>query len=69
MEWSTIWDLFTWASSRRIVFLDGRRARPLMEIRLIIYGLLLIPVMIFYPPGLVDIFQRIGELIRRRRSV
>jgi branched-chain amino acid transport system permease protein len=42
--------------------------KPLMEIRLIIYGLLFVVVMMFYPPGFAGILQRVGELIRRRRS-
>ncbi|HIC90019.1 MAG TPA: branched-chain amino acid ABC transporter permease, partial [Anaerolineae bacterium] len=32
--------------------------KPLMEIRLVIYGLLLVLVMIFYPGGLADIYKR-----------
>jgi len=42
--------------------------KPLMEIRLILYGLLLILVMIFYPEGLAGVFRRVGELIKRRRG-
>lgn len=42
--------------------------KPLMEIRLIIYGLLLILTMIFYPGGLAGLFHRIGELIGRQRE-
>jgi len=41
--------------------------KPLMEIRLIIYGLFLILTMIFYPGGLAGLFQGIGELIKKRR--
>lgn len=40
--------------------------KPLMEIRLILYGVLLILVMILYPAGLAGILQRVGELLKRR---
>jgi len=42
--------------------------KPLMEIRLIIYGLLLIVSMIFYPAGLSGIARRIVERIRARQA-
>ncbi|MBM4465436.1 MAG: branched-chain amino acid ABC transporter permease [Chloroflexi bacterium] len=42
--------------------------KPLMEIRLIIYGLFVILTMIFYPGGLVGIIRGIGGSIRRRRA-
>ncbi len=42
--------------------------KPLMEIRLVIYGLFLILTMIFYPGGLVGIIRGIGGSIRRRRA-
>jgi branched-chain amino acid transport system permease protein len=35
--------------------------KSLMEVRLIIYGLLLVLTMIFYPPGIAGIVWRIGE--------
>lgn len=35
--------------------------KSLMEVRLIIYGLLLVLTMVFYPPGLAGIVWRIGE--------
>jgi branched-chain amino acid transport system permease protein len=38
--------------------------KPLMEVRLVIYGLLLIVVMIFYSGGLADLFQRVMERVR-----
>jgi branched-chain amino acid transport system permease protein len=42
--------------------------KSLMEIRLIIYGLLLILVMIFYPAGLAGLVHRIGDVIRKWRG-
>ena len=42
--------------------------KPLMEIRLIIYGALLILVMIFYPDGLGAIYQRFKQSLRLRGS-
>jgi len=39
--------------------------KPLMEIRLIIYGMLLVLAMIFYPRGFAGILQKIGEMIKR----
>jgi branched-chain amino acid transport system permease protein len=42
--------------------------KPLMEIRLIIYGLLLVLVMMFYPRGLAGAFQTVEEQIKRRRG-
>lgn len=38
--------------------------RPLMEIRLIIYGLLLILIMIFYPGGLAAIYEQLVDFIK-----
>ncbi len=38
--------------------------RPLMEIRLIIYGLLMILVMIYYPGGLAAVYAQLVDLIR-----
>lgn len=35
--------------------------KSLMEVRLIIYGLLLVLTMVFYPPGLAGVVWRIGE--------
>ena len=40
--------------------------RPLMEIRLIIYGILLILVMIFYPGGLAGIYNQVAELVKEK---
>lgn len=42
--------------------------KPLMEIRLIIYGFLLVLVMMFYPRGLAGAFQTVEEQIKRRRE-
>lgn len=42
--------------------------KRLMEYRLIIYGLLLILVMIFYPAGLNGLYQSITEWFRHRRA-
>lgn len=42
--------------------------KQLFEIRLIIYGMLLILTMIFYPAGLVGIIASVMEWIKRRRS-
>jgi len=42
--------------------------RSLLEMRLIIYGALLILVMIFYPSGLAGIFRQIGHLVTRLRK-
>jgi branched-chain amino acid transport system permease protein len=42
--------------------------KRLMEYRLIIYGLLLILVMIFYPAGLSGLYQTVTQWIKRRRS-
>jgi len=39
--------------------------KPLLEIRLIIYGFVLILVMILYPPGFAGIVRRVGRAIRR----
>ena len=40
--------------------------KPLMEIRLIIYGFLLVLVMMFYPQGLAGAFQQWGKRMGRR---
>lgn len=42
--------------------------KSLMEVRLIIYGLLLMATIVFYPAGLVGILQTVWERIRRRES-
>jgi branched-chain amino acid transport system permease protein len=42
--------------------------KSLMEIRLIIYGLLLMATIVFYPAGLVGILQTVWERIRGRES-
>ncbi len=42
--------------------------KQLFEIRLIIYGLLLILTMIFYPAGLAGILASVMEWIKRRRA-
>jgi branched-chain amino acid transport system permease protein len=42
--------------------------KPLMEIRLIIYGLFLIISMIFYPKGLAGIFLSVVRLIKGRKE-
>lgn len=42
--------------------------KSLMEIRLIIYGLLLLTVITVYPPGLAGVVQAIQERIRRQSS-
>ncbi len=42
--------------------------KPLMAVRLIIYGFFLILVMMFYPQGLSGLFQMIGEWIKGRRE-
>lgn len=42
--------------------------RPLMEVRLIIYGILLMLVMIFYPNGLAGIYQQGVGLFRKKIS-
>ena len=39
--------------------------KPLMDIRLVIYGALLIGVMIFYPSGLAGFLKRVPGLIKR----
>jgi branched-chain amino acid transport system permease protein len=46
-----------------IPFFDS--LKKLMEYRLIIYGLLLILVMIFYPAGLNGLYQRFKNAIKR----
>jgi branched-chain amino acid transport system permease protein len=38
--------------------------KPLMEIRLIIYGLLMILVMIFYPRGIAGVFRQVQARLR-----
>lgn len=40
--------------------------KPLMQIRLVLYGVFLIVVTILYPKGLAGLFQSIGERIRER---
>jgi branched-chain amino acid transport system permease protein len=42
--------------------------KPLMEIRLIIYGLFLILTMILYPQGLAGVIHSIGQMIERRKE-
>jgi branched-chain amino acid transport system permease protein len=42
--------------------------KPLMEMRLIIYGFLLVLVMMFYPRGLAGALPRLGEWIKQRRE-
>jgi branched-chain amino acid transport system permease protein len=42
--------------------------KSLMEVRLIIYGLLLILVMIFYPAGIVGLLRGVGQWIKQRRK-
>ena len=42
--------------------------KSLMEIRLIIYGLLLLTAITVYPPGIAGVVQAIQERIRRRIS-
>jgi branched-chain amino acid transport system permease protein len=42
--------------------------KPLMELRLIIYGLFLIICMIFYPKGLAGIFLSVVRLIKGRKQ-
>lgn len=38
--------------------------KSLMEVRLIIYGLLLVLVMVFYPPGMAGLIWKIGEKLK-----
>ena len=40
--------------------------KPMMEIRLVIYGLLLVLVMIFYPGGLAQLYQNILDLFKTK---
>jgi branched-chain amino acid transport system permease protein len=42
--------------------------KPMMEIRLVIYGLLLILVMIFYPGGIAQLYQNTLDLFKMKRS-
>jgi branched-chain amino acid transport system permease protein len=42
--------------------------KSLMEYRLIIYGLVLILIMIFYPAGLNGLYQRVKVALQNRRS-
>ena len=42
--------------------------KKLMEYRLIIYGLLLIIVMIFYPAGLSGLYQQIRQMFRKQEK-
>jgi branched-chain amino acid transport system permease protein len=42
--------------------------KSLMEIRLIIYGLLLVLTMILYPAGLAGIFEKISEVVKNRKK-
>jgi len=42
--------------------------KKLMEYRLIIYGMLLILVMIFYPAGLNGVYQRCIQFINKLRG-
>lgn len=42
--------------------------KPMMEIRLVIYGLLLVLVMIFYPGGLAQLYQNAIDLIKHKQT-
>ncbi|MBW6432050.1 MAG: branched-chain amino acid ABC transporter permease [Bacillota bacterium] len=42
--------------------------KPMMEIRLVIYGLLLIMVMIFYPGGLAQLYQNMLDLFKLKQK-
>lgn len=40
--------------------------KPLMEIRLLVYGLLLIGVMVFYPGGLATLYKNVTEYLGKK---